>query len=103
MALAGRARIYPNEEKIYCLTSKDNSCEQSEPRVVLMVGRARGVGREPVIGIIFLPTSPREAIPGMVVGEKAAQLPEQSSIGPMMAQIALKTPDFEPSAPLGRE
>lgn len=33
-----------------------------------MVGRARRVGTEPVIGNIFLPTIPREAIPGMVVG-----------------------------------
>jgi len=84
-------------------SSKDNSCERSEPRVVLMVGRARRVGTEPVIGIIFLPTSPREAIPGMVVGEKAAQLPEQGSIRAVLAEIASKTPDFGPSGPLGRE
>ena len=68
-----------------------------------MVGRAQRVGTEPVIGSIFLPTIPRDAISGMVVGGRAAQLPEQSSIRPMLAEIALKTPDFEPSAPLGRE
>ncbi len=51
----------------------------------------------------FLPTIPREAIPGMAVGERAAQLPERGSIRPMLAEIASKTPDFEPSAPLGRE
>ena len=41
------------------LTNKDNTCERSEPRVVLMVGRARRVGTEPVRGNIFLPTIPR--------------------------------------------
>jgi hypothetical protein len=30
----------------------------------------------------------------MVVGEKAAQLPEQGSIRPVLAEIASKTPDF---------
>ena len=37
------------------------------------------------------------------VAEGAAQLPEQGSIRPLLAGIASKAPDFEPSAPLGRE
>jgi hypothetical protein len=46
------------------------------------------VGTEPVIGDIFLPTIPREAIPGMVVGERAAQRPEQGSIRSVLASGA---------------
>jgi hypothetical protein len=41
-----------------------------------MVGRARGVGGEPVIGNIFLPTIPREAIPGTGGGRSSGSVAE---------------------------
>jgi ribosomal protein L17 len=37
---------------------KDESCEQSEPRLILVVGRARRVGTVSVRGDIFLPVPP---------------------------------------------
>jgi hypothetical protein len=43
-------QIQPNE--------KDESCEQSEPRLILVVGRARRVGTVPVTGNIFVPVPP---------------------------------------------
>ena len=52
----------------------------SEPRLVLMVGRARRVGTEPVIGNIFLPTLPREAIPGVMLQDVAERLSDVATI-----------------------
>jgi hypothetical protein len=53
---------WSEEDNAYRL--RTSRVSDSEPRLVLMVGRARRVGTELVIGNIFLPTIPRVAIPG---------------------------------------
>jgi hypothetical protein len=43
---------------------KDKSCEQREPRIVLIVGRARGGWHTRYIGNIFFETASRQALQG---------------------------------------
>ena len=52
---------------------KDESCEQSEPRLILFVGRARQVGTGPVIGNIFLPDPPPRKVAGEAAGDGHAR------------------------------
>ena len=60
-------RILDRTTEVPQPNEKDESCEQSEPRLILVVGRARRVGTVPVRGDIFC----RSLLRGWVAGEAA--------------------------------